>query len=296
MAAVWLATAPYWAAAQDLEPRAYANIPVGLNFLVAGYGYTEGGIATDPALPIENAHVEVHSAFVAFARSLDVFGSSGKFDLVLPFARASGTASAFGQFRDREIDGLGDPRIHFSVNFYGAPALDMKQFADYRQDILIGAGIEVTAPGGQYDADKLLNIGTNRWSVKPEIGISKRLGPVTLELAGGLRFYTDNDDFLGGKTKEQATMYSVQGHFIYSFAYGVWVALDGTYYAGGRTTVGSKRNDDRQESARVGATLALPVNRHHSVKLYFSTGVSNRTGSDFDVSGIAWQYRFGGGL
>ncbi|MGR9100517.1 MAG: transporter [Gammaproteobacteria bacterium] len=202
---------------------------------------------------------------------------------------------ALGQFRDHEIDGLGDPRIHFSVNFYGAPALKMKQFANYRQDTLIGASIEVTAPGGQCDADKLLNIGTNRWSVKPEIGISRRLGPVTLELAGGVRFYTDNDDFLGGKTKEQAPMYSVQGHFIYSFASGVWAALDGTYYAGGRTTVGGVKNDDRQESARVGATLALPVNRHHSVKVYFSTGVSNRTGSDFDVTGIAWQYRFGGG-
>ena len=34
--------------AQDLEPRAYANAPVGLNFLIAGYAYSSGGVATDP--------------------------------------------------------------------------------------------------------------------------------------------------------------------------------------------------------------------------------------------------------
>jgi hypothetical protein len=54
--------------------------------------------------------------------------------------------------------------------------------------------------------------------------------------------------------------------------------------------------DDLQRNARVGATLALPVNRNNSVKLYASTGVSARTGTDFDSVGAAWQYRWGGGL
>jgi len=46
----------------------------------------------------------------------------------------------------------------------------------------------------------------------------------------------------------------------------------------------------------VGATVALPVNRRHSVKLYASSGLSVRTGSDFDIFGAAWQYRWGAGL
>jgi hypothetical protein len=282
--------------AQDLEPRIYANTPIGLNFLIAGYAHTEGGVATDPALPIENAEVEVHSAVFAYARSLEVFGNSAKFGVVLPYAWVSGSATAVGQFREREVSGFADPRVHFSVNLYGAPALSLEDFANYRQNTIIGASLEVTAPGGQYDADKLLNIGTNRWSVKPEIGISKRLGPVTLELAGGVRFYTDNDDFLGGKVREQDPIYSVQGHLNYSFSYGIWAAVDGTFYTGGRTTVDGVKGNDLQENSRLGATLSFPVNRYNSVKLYFSTGVSTRTGSDFDAAGIVWQYRFGGGL
>ena len=45
-----------------------------------------------------------------------------------------------------------------------------------------------------------------------------------------------------------------------------------------------------------GATLALPVNRHHSIKLYASTGLSIRTGTDYDAVGAAWQYRWGEGF
>lgn len=283
-------------AGQDLEPRAYANAPVGLNFLIMGYVHTEGGVATDTALPIEDAQVEVHSTAFAYARSLDVFGKSAKFDVALPYAWASGSAKVVGQFRDREVSGFADPRFHFSVNLYGAPALSMEKFADYQQDTIVGASLEVSAPGGQYDADKILNIGTNRWSFKPEIGISKRLGSLTLEVAGGGRFYTANDNFLGGKIREQEPVYSVQGHLIYSFGYGIWAAVDGTFYTGGRTSVDGIKDNNQLENSRVGATLVLPVNRYNSVKLYYSTGVSVRTGSNFDMAGIAWQYRFGGGL
>jgi len=46
----------------------------------------------------------------------------------------------------------------------------------------------------------------------------------------------------------------------------------------------------------VGVTVALPVDRNHSVKLYATTGISTRIGTDSDTIGIAWQYRWGGGL
>ena len=47
---------------------------------------------------------------------------------------------------------------------------------------------------------------------------------------------------------------------------------------------------------RVGGTLTLPVNRYNSVKVYGSTGAATRRGGDFDTIGMAWQYRWCGGL
>jgi len=36
------------AKAQEAEPRSYSNTPIGLNFLIAGYVYSEGKMAFDP--------------------------------------------------------------------------------------------------------------------------------------------------------------------------------------------------------------------------------------------------------
>jgi len=76
----------------------------------------------------------------------------------------------------------------------------------------------------------------------------------------------------------------------------LWGSLDATYFTGGRTSLNGERNDDRQENWRLGATLAIPVDARNSVKLYASSGVSARTGNNYDLLGIAWQYRWGGGL
>jgi Putative MetA-pathway of phenol degradation len=281
--------------AQALEPRSYANTPVGINFLLLGYGYTEGDVGVDASSPVKDVKVNVHAGLLAYARSLDVGGLSGKVLGVLPFAEASGSAKVAGQGRDRQVFGLADPLLRISVNFFGAPALSMEDFPTYRQDIIVGAGLQVTAPLGQYDSTKLLNVGTNRWSFKPELGVSKAWGPVILELIPAITFFTKNDDFLDGKTLQQDPIYSVQGHLIYEFFPALWAALDATYYAGGRTSIDGEKGE-QPENVRLGLTAALSVSRHQSIKLYGSTGIYNRTDNDFWAVGIAWQYRWGGGL
>jgi hypothetical protein len=292
--AAWVATST--AFAQDLEPRSYTNTPVGVNFLLAGYAYQEGDVATDPSLPLEDAQVHVHSALVAYARSFGLFGKSAKVDLVVPYSWLSGSATFQGRPQERTVDGFADPRLRFSVNLYGAPALTLEDFASYQQDVIVGVSMQIAAPLGQYDSDKAVNIGSNRWAFKPEIGVSKALGPLILELAPSITFYTDNDEFLGDKTRGQGPLYSVQAHAVYRFGNALWGALDGTYYGGGTTTIDGAENDDRQSNARLGATLALSVSRYHSIKLYASKAVATRIGGDFDIVGLALQYRWGGGL
>lgn len=282
--------------AQDLEPRLYTNTPVGMNFVLLGYGYSQGTVLADPSVPLENASVKVHGPVLGFARSVNLGSMSGKIDAIMSYLCASGSAEFAGEFMERNVCGLVDPRFRLSVNLYGAPALTLKEFATYKQDIIIGASMQVSAPLGQYDSYKLLNIGTNRWSIKPEAGVSKALGPLILERAGGVTFYTPNNNFLGGKQKEQDPLFSLQGHAIYGFKSGVWVALDGTFYRGGQTTVDGVTNDDLQQNTRVGLTVVLPVNRYNSIKLFGSTGATSRAGGDFQSVGIVWQYRWGAGL
>jgi len=277
---------------QDLEPRAYSNVPVGLNFLIGGYTYTSGNVAIDPSLPLKDANVEVNAATIAFARSFEMWGQSAKFDVVVPAAWLSGDATFAGQSMHRAVSGIADPRLRLSVNLYGAPALTMKDFREYRQDLIVGASVYVWAPWGQYDPSKLVNLGTNRWALKAEVGMSKAVGDWTLELIPGITAFTANADFLNGNLRTQGPIYSMQIHVIYGFQSGVWIALDGTYFTGGRTTVAGSSNDDRQSNSRAGLTLAIPVDRANSIKLYASSGVSTRTGGNFNTFGLAWQYRW----
>ena len=284
-----------WACAQSLEPRFYSNAPTGLNFLLSGYTFSTGGLLTDPALQLTDANLELHMPFVAYARSGAVFGKSAKFDVVVPYGFLSGDAFLDGTYVEREVDGFADPQFRGSINLIGAPALTMAEFKDYQQNFILGTSLQVSAPMGQYDTGKLVNIGQNRWSFKPELGASKTFGPLILELAGAIAFYTDNNDFVG-QQKKQEPLYSVQGHVVYTFKRGIWLALDATHYAGGKTTIDDVERNDRQQNNRFGATLAMPINKRHSIKLYTSAGVAIRTGSDFNTYGAAWQYRWGGGL
>ncbi len=282
--------------AQDIEPRAYSNAPVGVNFLIAGYAYTEGAVPFDPSLPVKNAQLKTSSGVLAYARVIDLGGMSGKFDAIVPYTMLSGTAEVLGQPIERNVDGFADPRFRLSVNFFGSPALTLKEFKDYEQDLIIGASLQVSVPAGQYDNSRVVNIGTNRWSFKPEVGVSQAIGPWTLEFQAAATLFTDNKDFYGGNTRAQDPIYSLQGHAIYGFCSGIWGSLDSTYFTGGRTTINDVRSNDLQQNWRIGGTLAIPVDVHNSVKLYVSSGVSARTDNNYDLIGIAWQYRWGAGL
>ena len=284
------------AAAQDIEPRAYSNAPIGVNFVVAGYAYTQGALQFDPALSLTNADLRTNNAVIGYARVLDLGGSSGIFDVVVPYTFLDGTAEYEGEPVAREISGYGNPAFRLSWNFYGAPAMGMKEFSTWQQDLVIGTSLRIYAPWSQYDDTRLVNIGTNRWSFKPELGISKTLGQWTFEGQLAATFFTDNNDFFGGNRREQDPIYSAQAHAIYGFKSGKWASFDTTYFGGGRTTFNGIDKEDLQQNWRIGATFSVPLNRRNSVKFYASSGVSDRTGNSFDLVGIAWQYRWGGGL
>jgi hypothetical protein len=297
IAATALAISPYSIVrAQSMEPLAYTNAPIGLNFLVAGYAYQTGNVLVDPSLPLKNVKATVDSAFLAYSRVIDFWDQSGNVELVLPYAWLSATGDVFEQHMRVDRTGLTDSLLKLSVNLRGAPALSLKEFPDYHQDIIIGVSIQITAPTGEYIPSKLVNIGANRWSFKPELGLSKAAQRWTFEAAIGVTFFTDNEQYFGNNTRHQDALFSVQGHVIYYANRKMWVALDATYYSGGRTTLNGNLDNDLQSNSRWGGTYSYSVEKQDSIKLYFSSGVAARTGSEFRIYGLGWQHRWGAGL
>jgi hypothetical protein len=284
------------AQAQDIEPRAFSNAPVGVNFLITGYAFTRGGISFDQALPVTDLKITTSSAVMAYARVFDLAGMSAKFDAIAPFTWLSGTAQLANRPMERQVDGLGDARFRVSVNFLGAPAMPLQEFRSYQQNLIIGGSLQVSVPTGQYDQTRLINLGTNRWFFKPQLGVSKALGPLTLELMPSVTVYTANTNFFNGHTRTQEPIYSLQGHAIYTIGSGIWVSGDVTCFTGGITAINGRWGNDLQRNWRFGTTVSFPVDALHSIRLYASHGAFARTNNSYDLVGIDFQIRFGGGL
>src|SRR5688572_13352030 len=154
------------ASAQDLEPRLYTNVPVGMNFLGAGYGYSDGNVLFDPAVALENAEIEIDGPVLGLGRSIGLGPFSAKVDGAIGRVCLDGSADYEGERVARGVCGLTDARGRLTVSFLGAPALRRQEVASYRPDWVLGASLQVGFPAGDYDPSRLVNIGTNRTSAK----------------------------------------------------------------------------------------------------------------------------------
>ena len=296
---------PSQARAQELEPRAFANAPVNLNFVAIAYAYSTGNIALDPALPIEGLESTLQLIAPRYVRTFDFFGVTSKVKFLLPMADGHwegvltdalpGTGIEPG-FRTRDTAGLGDARFIWEVNFFGSPALGLREFASYRQRTILGAGIQVVMPTGRYDSERLINLGSNRWAFRPQIGISQAVGRWTFEATATAWIFTNNNDYFGGLTLEQDSIFALQGHVICTIRPGFWIAFDAGVLDGGTTRIDGVVRNTLQENSRAGLTLAYSLARQHGISLAYSRGLRTRIGADFRTFAVAYQYMWGGGL
>jgi hypothetical protein len=277
---------------QDLEPRAYTAAPVGAHFLVMALGYSSGGVLLDPSIPATDVSARIGLASIGYLRTFGFGNRTASLTLALPYAlgKMSGQLGEDAQTIHRS--GFGDARIRLSVNLIGNPVLTPQEFARRKPATTLGASLAVVAPMGQYDPLRLINIGTNRWAFKPELGLSHPAGNWVLDLAAGVWLFTENADFYGGQTRSQAPLWTAQGNVSYTFRPGLWLAAGATFYGGGRTSVNGGEKQDRQGNSRCGLMLTVPVAKAYALKFSWSTGVITRIGGSFTAYVVAFQYRW----
>lgn len=277
---------------QELEPRSLTNIPVGMNFTAAGYAWTTGNIVLDPVLPIEDLNATVHGFVAAYLRSINVFGKSGKIDAVIPYATGHWSGLVNQQFEETSRSGFGDPRIRFSVNLVGAPALSLEEYKDYRQKTIAGISMQIILPIGQYFPDRLINLGSNRFTFRPQAGVSHRVGKWYFEGYAGLWLFTLNKDFYGGNELKQNPIVTGKIHVIRSFSKGIWMSVNAGYANGGITYVSGDQSESHISTFRLGGTLAIPLGRHHTIKVIGFTTIRMDKGSDYELLSFFYQYRW----
>jgi hypothetical protein len=285
------------AAAQELEPRRWSHVPIDTNFIGVGYVYTSGDIFFDPVLRIEDATASINTVSATYLRSFDWSGKTARLDVRVPYQKAVWKGILDGSPAKAVREGVDDPRIRLSVNFIGAPALKGKEYQAYRAshttNTVVGAALAVTLPLGQYKEDKLLNLGQNRFIIRPQIGAVHTRGPWSFELTGSVFFYTDNDEFFNGNKLEQKPLLALQAHIIRSFRRGIWASLSAGAVRAGETTINEEQKNDSKEDFLYALSAGFPVSRTASVKLAYLRGRTGKNlGSDTDNIGIGFIKAF----
>ncbi len=280
---------PNRAVAQELDPGAYWPLPVGLNVVTIVNNVSWGDVTFDPALPVDEARATINSLVPVYTRGLSIAGRSANVGIQLPVVSGHLEGVYLGVPTELRRRGLGDPRFRLGINLYGAPAMDPKASASYRLRTIVGASVTVAPPLGQYDDTRVINLGANRWSIKPELGLSHAIGPWIVEVMGGAWLFTDNDEFVGGP-REQDPIGSAQMHVTYRFSRTVWLAGDANFYTGGRTTIDGAPNRDRLRNSRIGSTFSAALTRHHAIRLSVSRGAYTTIGGDFASIAVGYNY------
>jgi len=277
------------ASAQDLVPGAFTPAPTGFNILTAAAVFTDGAVAFDPSLPIEDASARVGWVAVGLGRTLNIAGRFANIGVGIPLIRGHVQGLVLDQFQEADRSGFGDLGARIAINVYGAPAMTLKEFASHRASTIVGLSLSVGVPVGQYNPNLYINLGTNRWSFKPELGISRTRGRWTFEGDFGAVFFTDNTNYVNESTREQAPIVSLQGHLIYTMRPGFWVAADGNYWKGGRVTTNGTSATLEQKNSRIGATVAVPIQRQQ-VRFSYSFGAYTTIGGDYHAIGTSYTY------
>lgn len=280
------------AVAQELTPRAYWPAPDGTNVFVLGYQHSAGDIVVDPSLPITGVDSRNDVLQPTYQRSFGLFGRTASLQFGLPFADGKTEGLVGDVFRKRLVSGMGDLRTRLAINLKGAPSMNPQEFRALLQDpkSIIGASLTIQAPTGVYDEERLINIGTNRWSAKPAIGmIVPMTGGWLFEAELGAWFFGDNEDFLG-ETREQDPVVSTEFHLIKVFNPVVWLSIDANYYSGGKTRVGGEINADLQRNSRAGMTAVFPIRGGHALRASYSTGVVTESGGDFESFSLSYIF------
>jgi len=228
---------PKQACAQFNDPRNYENTPMGTNQLELGYTYAHANASIDASLVIPGAKLDLNQGIVDYTRYFGFLHRLMWVEAGVPIAGLSGSISSTNI--QNSVTGTGDSNYQLAMLLKGGPALTVEQFEHYQPSTTLGVSLVITAPTGSYRSDKILNLGSDRWSFKPEIALSHPFGREQkweIDAYANAYFYTDNISYHGKNILREQPLPGFEGHISYSFNDNIWASLDARYSFRGSTT------------------------------------------------------------
>lgn len=283
--------------ALEIEPRRWSHLPVGADFLGGGYAYTEADIYIDPALLLEDVKMEVDSWVGKYIHTFELLGRTARVDVTQAYQEGHWKGLLDGAPASTSRYGMADSFVRVGMNVYGAPPLAAKSYRDYRAsktvETIVGVALAIRLPTGDYHKDKLINLGQNRYVLRPQIGLMHTRGKWSAELTGEVAIYSDNDEFYNGNRLEQEPLYITHAHLVYTFRPGLSAVASVGYDYGGETRINGIDKDDRKQNTGWALRMNYPLSPTMGLGIgYVSTSTKERTGLDSESLMASLSYLF----
>lgn len=283
--------------AQDIEPRRWTPLPLGIHVIGAGYGFTNGEIFFDPLLQAEDVTVKVNSFIVQYVQPFKLGNKLARLDVLLAYNTARWDGLLVGVPTTVKRNGFSDPRLRLSLNLVGPKAIGSKEMREYMKshptNTIVGISIAVTFPLGQYFDEKILNLGQNRFIFRPQIGMVHNWGNWSYELTGSVFLYTNNNNFTNGKTKKQDPLFALQTHLIRRFNPKVWASLSFGYGLGGQSIVNNQSNNDERSNLVGSLAFGYSLTKKQAIKVAFlRLKTLKDIGAETNTFVLAWSAVF----
>ena len=270
---------PDRACGQFNDPRAYGNTPVGTNQLELGYSYAHSNASLDTSLVVAGAKLNLDQGTIDYTRYFGFFHHLMWVEAGVPVAGLSGSIS--GTNIQGSTWGAGDSSYALGMLLKGGPALSVEQFKHYQPTTTLGLGLTMTAPTGSYQPSKILNLGSDRWSFKPELAWSHPFGHEQkweFDAYTNVSFYTGNTSYHGKGILRQDPLPGIEGHLSYSFTDNIWASADTRYSFRGNTTVDGISQNNAQQNFVLGTEMTISLNPRNTLIFEFAKALVHNNG------------------
>jgi hypothetical protein len=202
-----------------------------------------------------------------------------------------------GSSFSQSSSGFGDPNVQFDMNLFGTPRLKSNvDLLNYEPTWTIDAAALLAFPIGEYDDDKLVNLGLNRWWGRVALPFKYHFGVFasgymsSFEVVPSVWLFAENDDFIGQKM-ENDPIWQLEAHLTHDFTRTFFGSLDLLYRAGFQSEINGIEVGDEVDVGNVGFTLNYQVTDNVTIRTAFSSNVFGD--DDLDNSVLRLQFVYG---
>jgi hypothetical protein len=273
--------------AQDDGARLYMLIPDKTTIASVRYHRIHSNLAVDPGTVAEGDHLDTDLVVFQFVQTLRIAGGQSSIFLVVPMSHIEpDLASPTGP--SPTVSGLGDVQLGFILGVHGTPALAPAAYAEHRPGMAINLLAKVFFPTGEYDRNRSINIGANRWALRLGVPMVYAIGDrmadphlTTIELMPTVTFFGANHDPPGADLSQQKPLLVVEGHVTHGFTPKFWASLDLLWRRGGEVKVDGVETGNFQRALSLGATGTFALRKNLSLRVSYGSVVDrNQHGPD----------------